>query len=75
MSSWPRLVERRIDGIMGIQKQGRQQSVFLRTQTHRSPTFASIQRYWGHVWGHRTNWEQALHKKIRGFPSLFWFNV
>ncbi len=75
MSCWLRLVERGIDGIIGAYKQGRQQSVFLRTQPLCSPTFASIQRYWGHVRGHRTNQEQALDKKIKGLARLFWFNV
>lgn len=75
MSSWPMLIERGIDGIIDAYKQGRQQLVFLRTQPLCSPTFASIQRYWGHVRGHRTNQEQALDKKIKGLARLFWFNV
>ena len=60
---------------MDAYKQGRQKLVFLRTQPLCSPTFASIQRYWGHVRGHRTNQEQALDKKIKGLAHLFWFNV
>ena len=75
MSSWPRLVERGIDGIIKAIKLGRQQSVFLHTQLLCSPTFASIQRYWGHFRGHRTNQEQALDKRIKGLARIFWFNV